>query len=334
MQEKTFKALVVEETEEGKFTGTIKERSTNELPECDVLIRVHYSALNYKDALSSKGHKGITRKYPHTPGVDAAGIVEESNSIEFSSGEQVLVTGYDLGMNTSGGFGQYIRVPAGWVVKLPEGMSLKESMIYGTVGFTAGIAMYEFERNEITPEKGKVLVTGATGGVGSLAVAMLAKAGYYDVASTGKKDKADFLLRIGAKEIISREDVDDKSGKSLLLKRWAGAIDNVGGNTLSTVIRSMEHRGVVASIGLVKSDKLDLTVYPFILRGVRLIGIDSAETPMDYRLKIWEKIRTDWRIEKPELLVKECKLDTINEEIELILAGKQTGKVIINLIDN
>jgi acrylyl-CoA reductase (NADPH) len=330
---KKFKALVIEEISENQFILTIKEKSINELPQGDLLIRVHYSALNYKDALSARGHKGITKKYPHTPGVDAAGVVEESSSPEFAVGEQVLVTGYDLGMNTSGGYGQYIRVPAGWVVKLPDSMTLKESMIYGTAGFTAGIAMYVFERNEITPEKGKVLVTGATGGVGSLAVGMLSKAGYYVVASTGKPDKEDYLKKIGAKEIISREDVDDKSGKPLLAKRWVGAIDNVGGNTLSTIIRSMEHRGVVASVGLVQSDKLDLTVYPFILRGVRLVGIDSAETPMDYRLKIWEKISNEWRIDKPEQLVKECILESLEDEIELIFKGRQTGRVIVNLID-
>ncbi len=333
MQGKIFKALVVEEFSENQFKSGIKERSTDELPEGELLIRVHYSALNYKDALSARGHKGITRKYPHTPGVDAAGVVEESRSHEFSAREKVLVTGYDLGMNTSGGFGQYIRVPEGWVVKMPDGMTLRESMIYGTAGFTAGIAMYEFERNEITPDKGKVLVTGATGGVGCLAVAMLTKAGYYVVASTGKPDKEDFLKKIGAKEVICREDVNDKSEKPLLLKRWLGAIDNVGGNTLSTVIRSLEHRGVVASIGLVQSDKLAMTVYPFILRGVRLIGIDSAETPMEYRLKIWDNIGNKWRIDEPGQLVKECKLETLENEIELILKGGQTGKVIVNLID-
>ena len=313
------------------FQRSIKERKIDELPPGEVLIRVEYSALNYKDALSARGHKGITKKYPHTPGVDAAGVVEESNSSLFSIGEKVFVTGYDLGMNTSGGFGQYIKVPAGWVVKIPSDFSTKEIMIYGTAGFTAGIAIYEMQRNEITPDKGKILVTGATGGVGCLAVAMLSKAGYYVVASTGKNEKKDFLLKLGAKEVISREDVNDTSGKPLLKKQWAGAIDNVGGNTLSTIIKSLEHRGVIASIGLVQSDKLETTVYPFILRGVRLIGVDSAESPMDYRMKIWNKIFSEWRIDNPEKLVKECTLDELDKEIELILKGGQTGRVLINM---
>ena len=189
MPDNGFMALVVDEINTNVFQRSIKERKIDELPPGEVLIRVEYSALNYKDALSARGHKGITKKYPHTPGVDAAGVVEESNSSLFSIGEKVFVTGYDLGMNTSGGFGQYIKVPAGWVVKIPSDFSTKEIMIYGTAGFTAGIAIYEMQRNEITPDKGKILVTGATGGVGCLAVAMLSKAGYYVVASTGKNEK-------------------------------------------------------------------------------------------------------------------------------------------------
>ncbi|MCL5991286.1 MAG: YhdH/YhfP family quinone oxidoreductase, partial [Bacteroidetes bacterium] len=249
----------------------------------------------------------------------------------FLVGEKVFVTGYDLGMNTSGGFGQYIRVPAGWVIKIPPDFSLREIMIYGTAGFTSGIAIYEMQRNEITPDKGKILVTGAAGGVGCLATAMLTKAGYYVVASTGKLQKKDFLMNLGAKEVISREDLIDTSGKPLLPKKWAGAIENVGGNTLSTVIKSIGNRGVVTSIGLVQSDKLETTVYPFILRGVRLIGVDSAESPMDYRLKIWNKIFTEWRLDEPEQLVKECSLIELDKEIELILKGGQTGRVVVNM---
>jgi acrylyl-CoA reductase (NADPH) len=327
----TFKALVVDEIEPNRFIRNIREKSIDELPKGEVLIKVHYSALNYKDALSARGHKGITRKYPHTPGVDAAGIVESSDSDIFKVGEQVIVTGYDLGMNTSGGFAEYIRVPFEWVVKLPPNLTLRESMIYGTAGFTAGLSIDELQTNGIKPGNGKILVTGATGGVGTLAIAMLAKAGYYVVASTGKPEQSEFLKEVGAKEVINREEVNDKTGKPLLPARWAGAIDTVGGNTLSTIIRSLDRRGVVCCLGLVESDKLDVTVYPFILRGVILAGIDSAERPMDIRLNIWYKIANQWRIDNPDRLVKEISLDGINDEIELILQGKQVGKVIVRI---
>jgi acrylyl-CoA reductase (NADPH) len=326
-----FNAFVVEETEPGVFIRNIKARNTEDLPAGDVLIEVHYSALNYKDALSARGHKGITRKYPHTPGIDAAGIVTESKSDKFSAGERVFVTGYDLGMNTSGGFAGFIRVPAEWIVRLPDFISLRESMIYGTAGFTAGICLYEFAKHNLNPGKGKILVTGATGAVGSLAVGMLAKANYDVIASTGKADKHDFLRKLGAKEIIRREDVNDKSAKPLLQKKWLGAIDTVGGNTLSTVIRSTDMHGIVAALGLVESDKLDISLYPFIIRGISLIGIDSAEKSMDLRLEIWNKIFIEWRLEDIEFMIKEVTLNNLNDEIELILRGGQSGKVIIKI---
>ncbi|MFA6570444.1 MAG: YhdH/YhfP family quinone oxidoreductase [Bacteroidota bacterium] len=326
-----FQAFVVEEQSDGTFIRNVQTRTTDDLPKGDVLIKVHYSSLNYKDALSANGHKGITRKYPHTPGVDASGIVEHSLTPLFKEGDEVLVTGYDLGMNTAGGFAQYIRVPAEWIVKIPENLTLRKSMFYGTAGFTAGIAISRLQHNGISPEKGKILVTGATGGVGSLAVAMLAKSGYYVVASTGKQEQKEFLMRLGAKEIIGREEVNDKSGKPMLQKRWQGAIDNVGGNTLATIIKSLNTGGVVAVIGLVGSDKLCTTVYPYILRGVSAVGIDSAERPMDERLNIWNRISNEWFLQDTEFYTKECNLYTLNQELDLILEGKQTGKVILKL---
>ncbi len=326
-----FKALFVEEFEKNKFKRCITEKSIDELPDGDVLIKVLYSALNYKDALSARGHRGITRKYPFTPGIDAAGTVEESSSENYLPGQEVLVTGYDLGMNTSGGFGQYIRVPEEWVVKLPANISVRESMIYGTAGFTAGICLYELERLEITPDRGDVLVTGATGGVGSLAVGMLAKAGYDVIAATGKMDKKDFLFDLGAKDVIPRDNVDDQSGKPLLSGKWAGVIETVGGNTLSTAIRSTKMHCAVCCLGNVRDDKINTSVYPFILRGVYLIGIDSAEKPMELRLVIWNKITNEWRIDNIERLVKEVTLDELDNEIDTIMKGNQTGKVIVNL---
>lgn len=328
-----FKALVVREIKENQFKREIEEKTIDELPAGDILIRVHYSSLNYKDALSAKGHKGITRKYPHTPGIDAAGVIEESLSSDFKVGDKVIVTGYDLGMNTSGGFSQYIRVPSSWVVKLPEGITLKESMIYGTAGFTSGLCLYEFQRRGTTPEKGKIVVTGATGGVGSIAISLLAKLGYSVTASTGKLDKTQFLMELGAKEVIDRDKLIDTSGKPLLPRIWAGAVENVGGITLSTVIRSTDYWGTVACVGLVGSDKLDITVYPFLLRGVALVGIDSADRPMELRKKIWHNLSTEWKIDTFDKLHKEITFNELNFEIDKILEGKQCGRVVVKISD-
>jgi len=331
MENEYFNAFWVEEKDNNDFVRSVSQRRLSSLPDGEILIRVYYSALNYKDALSASGHKGITRRYPHTPGVDAAGFVEESSSEKFIKGDRVLVTGYDLGMNTSGGFSEYIRVPVGWVVPIPEHINFRESMIFGTSGFTAGLSIEAIRNHGIKPETGKILVTGATGGVGTLAVAMLSKAGYHVVASTGKAEQTNFLKKLGASEIISREEVNDSSQKPLLPKKWIAAIDNVGGNTLSTVIRSTHEHGLVASVGLVESFNLNMTVYPFILRGVTLAGIDSAETKMDKRLRIWSRIWNEFRLDDYEFFVKETNLYDLSEEIDLILQGKQSGKVVVKI---
>ncbi len=323
-----FKALRTFE-ESGNFYRRIVEMDINDLPDGDVLIKVKYSALNYKDALSARGHKGITRQYPHTPGVDAAGIVVESNSTDFHEGDEVLVTGYDLGMNTDGGFGEYIRVPAEWIVPLPTGLTLLDSMILGTAGFTAGIAVYEFQRRDLFPGKGKILVTGATGGVGTITIAILSKIGYEVTASTGKRDKEGFLKSIGANDVISRADVEDVPNKPLLERRWAGAVDNVGGSTLNYCIKSTDYWGSVACIGLVDSDKFETTVYPFLLRGIALIGIDSADRPMDLRLKIWEKLADEWKPVCLDKIYRTVRLEELSSEIDKILIGGQVGRVIL-----
>lgn len=324
----TFKALVVGE-DNGKFIRKVIERNIDDLPAGSVLINVKYSSLNYKDALSAIGNKGVTRKYPHTPGIDAAGIVIESSSNKVKAGDEVLVTGYDLGMNTSGGFAEYIRIPSDWVIKLPLQLSLKESMIYGTAGFTAGLSLYKLEQCSEEKINGEVLVTGATGGVGSLAVAILAKSGYQVVASTGKKDKTEFLKRIGAKEIISREEVDDKSGKALLNRKWKAAVDTVGSNILATVIKQMDYRCSIAACGNTYSPELHTTVFPFILRGVNLLGINSAETPMNLRQKIWQKLANEWKPDCLNDIYSECSLEQLSDKIDLILQGKITGRVIV-----
>ncbi|MFO7446557.1 MAG: YhdH/YhfP family quinone oxidoreductase [Ignavibacteriaceae bacterium] len=333
MNDKQFKAIIVKESDEvkGKFIRSVSLKNISELPAGSVLIKVKYTALNYKDALSATGNKGVTRRYPHTPGIDAAGIIEETSDKIFKEGDEVLVTGYDLGMNTSGGFAEYIRVPAEWVLKLPEGLNLKESMILGTAGFTAALSLYKLELNGLKKENGEVLVTGATGGVGSLAAAILSKNGYDVAASTGKMFEKNYLTTLGAKRIISREEATDHSYKPMISSKWAAVIDTVGGNILETAIASTKMSGSVASCGRVQSPEFSTTVYPFILRGINLLGINSAETTMDLRLYLWNKLSSDW---KPDVLNDICtehSLEELNNDIDLILQGKVRGRIVARL---
>jgi acrylyl-CoA reductase (NADPH) len=329
-KEKKFKAFEIIE-KDGKFSREIIEKKISSLPEGEVLIRVKYSSLNYKDALSATGNRGVTRKYPHTPGIDAAGIIEKSSDKNFKKGDEVIVTGYDLGMNTPGGYGQYISVPSEWIVKLPGGMTLKESMMYGTAGFTAGYALEKLEAAGLTTELGEVLVTGATGGVGSLAVAIAAKAGYKVAAATGKNDKSDYLKSLGTDTILKREEVDDKSGKALLPVRWAGVIDSVGGNILSTAIKSTKYNCSVVACGLTQSSELNSTVYPFILRGVNLLGLSSSNCKMELRSKVWNKLASTWKPDCLNQIYTECSLEELSGKIDLILEGKITGRIVVDL---
>ena len=331
MNVSTFRALVVSTTDEKTFTREITERSISDLPEGEVLIRVHFSSLNYKDGLSCIGNPGVTRNYPHTPGIDASGKVTESSDSRFKEGDSVIVTGYDLGMNTSGGFGEYIRVPADWVVPLPEGMTFKEASIYGVAGFTAALSVDALQKHGVSPEQGEIVVTGSTGGVGSVSVALLSLLGYTVVASTGKKEESEFLQRLGASEIISREEVNDESKKPLLRERWAGAVDTVGGTTLAALLKAAKRGGAVAATGLVASSELSTTVFPFILRGVSLLGIDSGFTPTKLRLEIWNKLAGIWKIPQLEQLTIDCTLEELDPEIDKILAGGQRGRVVVNL---
>jgi putative YhdH/YhfP family quinone oxidoreductase len=328
---KSFNALVVKEAGEGTFQRSVQQWNIQDLPENDVLVRVHYSSLNYKDALSASGNKGVTKKYPHIPGVDAAGIVEESTDERFAKGDAVLVTGYDLGQNTYGGFSEYVRVPADWIVPLPDNITLRESMILGTGGFTAAIGVHHLQFNNVHPSNGEVLVTGATGGVGALAVMILSKIGYKVVAATGKMDQKTFLLEIGADSVIHRDEVQDKSSKLLLPGRWAGVIDTVGGIMLDTAIRQTKHNGTIACCGNVLGAELHTNVYPFILRGVSLMGIDSGNCLMRLRKELWQKLATDWKPGQLEKLAKDVTLSGLNEEIDRILQGKQVGRVVVSL---
>ena len=296
-----------------------------------MLIRVHYSSLNYKDGLSCIGNRGVTRHYPHTPGIDAAGVVETSHSSDFKAGDPVVITSYDLGMNTAGGFGQFVRVPADWVMSLPEGLSLRESMIYGSAGYTAGLSVDVLQRQGVNPEKGPIVVTGSTGGVGSVSVALLAGRGYSVIASTGKPDADDFLKELGALEVIGRDAVNDKYGKPLLKETWAGAIDTVGGTTLATLLKACKENGTVAATGMVASTNLPTTVFPFILRGVSLLGINGQVTNMSSRKEIWSKLAEEWKPAGLERLAFNCRLEKLNPEIDRILAGGQIGRVVVNL---
>lgn len=327
-----YKAFFTEENTHNEFRRSIAELDTNDLPKNGVLIEVHYSSLNYKDALSASGHKGITRKYPFQPGIDAAGVVVESSSSDFKSGDEVIVTGYDLGMNTPGGFGQYINVPPEWIVPLPEGLSLKEAMFYGTAGFTAAICMHEILLREIPKNTKPVLVTGATGGVGIAAVGFLHKLGYNVCASTGKPEAGAMLKNIGNADIISRDDAAYDNGKPLQSAKWASVVDTVGGDTLAASIKSADMHGVICCLGNVAGDKFCSSVYPFLLRGVSLIGIDSASKNMELRKKLWSKIAGEWKIDQLHNYIKEVSLDGLENEIDLILKGLQKGRVILNLL--
>ncbi len=333
MPQKIFKAMVVTEVEDERFVRNIEDRNLDDLPKGDILVKVEYSSLNYKDVLSAIGNRGVTKNYPHTPGIDAAGKVVESLSKDFKAGDAVIVTSYDLGMNTSGGFGQYIRVPAEWVVKMPQDLSARESMIFGTAGFTAALSVFRLVDYGITPNMGPVVVSGATGGVGSIAVSILAKAGYEVTAVNGVVDEKDFLLEIGAHEVISIEDATDASGRPLLKGLWAGGIDTVGGEILATTIKSTKDGGAVTCCGNVGSHDLPLNVYPFILRGVTLMGIDSQNCPMPMRLKVWNKIAEEWKLDRLELLTTEVPLEGLNQRIDLILERKHKGRTIVKLPD-
>lgn len=328
-----YRALVADKLDDDSMDLSVKNRNTRDLPDHNVLVRVHYSSLNYKDALSAGGNSGVTKSYPHPPGIDAAGTVEWSRNASFNVEDQVIVTSYDLGQNTPGGFGEYISVPGEWIVPLPDGLSLKESMIFGTAGFTAAYGVKKIVDQRIDPEDGKILVTGATGGVGSMAVMILSELGYDVVAVTGKKNKHDFLKNLGAASVLTRDEVTEVSEAPMLSSRWAGAIDAVGGKMLDAVIRQTAHNGVIACCGNILGGKLETSIYPFILRGVALMGIDSGICLMEDRLKIWGNLAGDWKPDSDllELISKECTISDLPAEIEKIREGGQAGRVVVTL---
>ena len=327
---KKFKAFVTSQNQNGEFENKVSKKSINDLPDGDLLVRVEYSSLNYKDALSASGAKGITREYPHTPGIDAAGVIENSNSNHFLVGEKVIVTGFDLGMNTSGGFSEYIRVPSSWAVKCPDSLSTKESMMLGTAGLTAGLCLSEIEKH-IPLKNLKVIVSGATGGVGSLAVKLLSLLGSKVTAITGKTNTEDFLSGLGSSKIIQRQDLIKSTRLPLSKGLYDAAVDVAGGNILSSIIASMNYSGIITACGNVAGPNFETTVFPFILRGNRLIGIDSATCPMTLREKVWNNFSEKWKLKNLDNICKIIDLYRLDNEIKKILSGKQIGRVIVKI---
>ncbi len=325
----TLKCYLVARDSSGSVTADVAERSMDELPEGDVLIRVAFSSLNYKDALAANGHAGVVKRFPHVPGVDAAGTVVMSNAKEFAAGDQVLVTGYDGGATRWGGWAEFVRVPHEWIVPLPEGLTFREAMIFGTAGLTAALCVDALQKHGIQPDSGPVVVTGATGGVGSVAVAILGKLGYQVAAVTGKTEAHEYLKQLGATRILAREELDDRSGRPLLSGSWAGGIDTVGGNILGTLLRSLRHGGCVAACGLAGSNELPVTVYPFILRAVTLAGIDAAWCPAPLRVEAWHRLAAAWKPENLESMAHFTTLSGLGPHITAILAGRIRGRVVV-----
>jgi len=333
MSTRDFRALVAFEDENGVVQREIRRRTVDDLPAGEVLIAVRHSSLNYKDALSATGNRGVTKTYPHTPGIDAAGVVVDSLDPKWTPGDEVICTGYDLGMNTSGGFGQYIRIPGHWPVKKPAGLSLFEAMQLGTAGFTAALSVLGLQQNGVAPGKGPVLVTGATGGVGAVAVMLLSQLGYAVTALTGKMSEQQFLTDLGAQSALDRHAFLGDKDRTLLPGQWAGVIDTVGGEVLATAVKGTGFDGVVTSCGNAASGDLPLNVYPFILRGVHLLGIYSANCPRDRRLAVWEKLSREWKLTELSRLCRRVRLEQLETEIFAMLAGKSRGRCVVDLGD-
>ena len=328
----TFRAFLVEKNEDGSFVRSVVERELADLPEGELLIDVKYSSLNYKDALSATGSPGVTRNYPHTPGIDVAGTVVESTVTDFAVGDEVVVIGFDLGMNTSGGFGERVRVPANWAVPLPHGLSLEEAMILGTAGFTAALSVHKLEQSGMSPKGGPVLVSGATGGVGCVAITLLDQLGYEPHAVTGKAHQHEFLRSIGAREILSREDLEAGGDRPLLKELWGGVVDTVGGGMLFNAIKGLRYGQSAAACGLVNSPNIPATVLPFILRHVNLLGIDSVELPLPKKIEIWDKLAGVWKLNELTALKKSTlSLTTLSEAIDTMLKGEMVGRGLVDL---
>ncbi|MYL35317.1 acryloyl-CoA reductase [Pontibacillus yanchengensis] len=326
----TFRALLATKQED-KVTTEIVQRTEADLPKGDVTIKVAYSSVNYKDGLATVPKSKVVPEYPMVPGIDLAGTVVDSADERYQEGDQVIVTSYELGVSHDGGFSEYARVKSEWIVPLPDGMNMKEAMTFGTAGFTAALSVHKLEQNGLTPEDGPILVQGATGGVGSMAVAMLSKRGFNVVASTGKESEANFLKSIGASDVISREDVTPEKVKPLQKQTWAGAVDPVGGKPLASVLSSMKYGGAVAVSGLTAGVEIPTTVMPFILRGVDLLGVDSVYCPMETRKEVWDRIATDLKPDQMNSIEHEISLEDLPQTLSDILQSKVKGRTVVRL---
>ncbi|MBI5891640.1 MAG: YhdH/YhfP family quinone oxidoreductase [Nitrosomonadales bacterium] len=318
--------------ENGKSIGRFVELSLDDIDPGTVVIRTHYSGVNYKDALAATGAGKVVRRFPCVGGVDAAGVVESTQDARFKVGDRVLVTGYEMGVAHDGGFAEYVRVPADWVVPLPSGLSLFDAMALGTAGFTAALSIHRLEQNELTPEKGKVVVTGATGGVGSLAVRMLSQLGYQVVALTGKPAQEEYLRSLGASEILLRSKIDFTSQRPLERAQWAGALDAVGGDTLSWLTRSMQQNGAIASFGNAGGLELHTSIFPFILRGIKLLGVDSAATRMPLRKQMWQRLAGDLRLDRYDLIAHRIALSDLPEVCARLIDGVSHGRSVVEFV--
>lgn len=329
--QETFDAVVVTESKDKQYRSGIAQRSMKDLPDNDMLVAVQYSSLNYKDALSASGNKAVTKHFPHTPGIDAAGIVISDKSGTFKTGDEVLYFGYDLGMNTPGGLGQVISTPANWAVKRPASLSLKEAMLYGTGGLTAALCIQKLERIGAKPEDGPVAVTGATGGVGSFSIALLKHLGYPVMAFSGKPEQAAGLKSIGADDVLHRDVLNDVGDLPMGKEMWAHGIDTLGGDYLSNLLKQIKSGGAISACGLAASNEFASSVYPFIIRGVSLLGVDSVYISLQEKQQIWERVATDMKLPNLESLCEEISLQQVPEYLQRFMQGKVVGRYLVNL---
>ena len=327
-----FKALWTEENLDGSFKTSLQDLSTDILASHEVLVQVLYSSLNYKDALSAHGHRGITQQFPHIPGIDAAGIVLNDASGKFQAGDQVIVTGFDLGMNTHGGLSELIRVPASWIIPLPPNLSLKRAMQIGTAGLTAGMAVLALRQNNIFPDTGEILVTGASGGVGMCAIKLLHHLGYRVLALSGKAEMAETLIKIGASRVIDRVEFMSEKPRTLYPMTFAGGIDTVGGEVLVKLIKSLQFAGAVAVCGMAGGVDLPLQVYPFILRGARVLGIYSADSPIEKKQDIWNLYANEWNYEI-DAIAEKINLVQAPEVLNSMLESRSHGRYLVQILD-
>ena len=325
-----FLAFRVEQNDNG-YVANWQQLGRDSLPEGEVEIEVLYSSVNYKDALSYQGNRGVTRDYPHTPGIDAAGRVVNSEVDDFHAGDEVVVFGYDLGMNTDGGFAQRIRVPAQWVLRLPEGLTAADAMAWGTAGFTAALSVMKPQRNGIEPELGPVVVTGASGGVGSVAVALLSHLGYSVVAVSGKPEQQDFLRQLGAGQIIGRDEILAVKGKAMARTQYQAAIDTVGGDMIAALLPQIRPEGAVTTCGMIAGTEFEASVFPFILRGVSLLGVDSVEIAATLKQAVLDRIANDWSLPQLSQLVNDIGRAELNSALDALLQGRGVGRYRLEL---